>query len=267
MPLQNILFAALLLTPYAVAQTGACDLRDYTAKEGLAAEKTPEGVQLTWTGERQQQLRASFAVHHGQPTITRLSARKAGAAWIQLGGGLTPEYEVTTGKRRMSEQQLQPLRNLKMPITEELLNHEKWNAFWDAPLEIPGRPGTNLDLPRKPEEIRRAHASYQATGCTVKTDGSRLQVTFPGVQLGIFAGELRYTVYRGANLLRQEVIAKTDEPSVAYKYDAGLKGFQIASEYTDRMAGRGPQLAAVCVRRRYQQGFGAPGSAKPPGHH
>ena len=48
---------------------------------------------------------------------------------------------------------------------------------------------------------------------------------FPGLSMGIFAGSLRFTSYQGSNLLRMEAIAKTDEPSVAYKYEAGLKGF------------------------------------------
>jgi hypothetical protein len=43
--------------------------------------------------------------------------------------------------------------------------------------------------------------------------------------MGIFAGDLRFTVYRGTNLLRQEAIAKTEEQAVAYKYNAGLRGF------------------------------------------
>jgi hypothetical protein len=37
----------------------------------------------------------------------------------------------------------------------------------------------------------------------------------------------QYTVYKGTNLIRQEVIAKTDQESVAYKYDAGVKGLSI----------------------------------------
>lgn len=41
--------------------------------------------------------------------------------------------------------------------------------------------------------------------------------------------DLQYTVYRGANLLRAEVIAKTEEPSVAYKYEGGLSGFSAPS--------------------------------------
>ena len=59
------------------------------------------------------------------------------------------------------------------------------------------------------------------------TNGARIEVSFPGVQLGVFAGRLQYTVYKGTNLIRQEIIAKTAEPSVAYKYDAGLKGVEM----------------------------------------
>ena len=66
----------------------------------------------------------------------------------------------------------------------------------------------------------------------MKTDGARIEITFLGVEAGIFSGSLQYTVYRGSNLLRQEVIAKTNEPSVAYKYVGGLKGFGITDNTT-----------------------------------
>ena len=56
---------------------------------------------------------------------------------------------------------------------------------------------------RKPEEIRRAWAKYNASACQVKTDGARIEITFLGVEAGIFSGSLQYTVYRGSNLLRQ----------------------------------------------------------------
>src|SRR5437016_3809889 len=95
---------------------------------------------------------------------------------------------------------------------------------------VPGRPGTNMDLPRNPDEVRRAQASYHATGCKVKSEGARLEISFNGLEVGIFSGELRFTVYRGSNLLRQEVIAQTGAPSVAYKYDGGLKGFPIGAQ-------------------------------------
>ena len=62
----------------------------------------------------------------------------------------------------------------------------------------------------------------------MKTEGARLEVNFPGLDAGIFTGSLQYTVYRGTNLLRQEALAKTSAPSVAYKYVGGLKGFSIS---------------------------------------
>ena len=40
---------------------------------------------------------------------------------------------------------------------------------------------------------------------------------------GIFSGRLQFTAYKGTNLLRQEAIAKTEQPSVAYNYRAGLR--------------------------------------------
>src|SRR5262249_52668786 len=158
----------------------------------------------------------------GQPLVREIAVRKGAGDWVVLGRNLTPEFDVVTGRRRLSEQQAAPLRALGIALTPEVIEKEKWNAFWDAPLDIPGARGTNLDLPRTAQEIRRATSTYAIDGCRVKTDGARLEVTFPGLSLGIFAGQVRFTVYRGANLLRQEAIAKTDEPSVAYKYNAGL---------------------------------------------
>ena len=63
------------------------------------------------------------------------------------------------------------------------------------------------------------------------------------MKLGIFDGNLRFTVYRGTNLLQMDAIARTNEPSVAYKYDAGLKGFSTATmpRVTWRDTGGHPQ--------------------------
>lgn len=211
----------------AAGQDMTCDLAGYKPQEGLKAAMRSGALEVTWQGERRDQLRASFTIRGGQPVVQELAVRKNGGNWIVLGQNLTPEYELTSGVRRMSEQQLGPLKELGVKITPALVEKEKWNAFWDSPLMVPGRPGTNLDLPRKPEEIRKVWAKYNATSCAVKTDGARLEVSFPGFDGGIFSGSLQYTMYRGTNLLRQEAIAKTDQPSVAYKYVAGLKGFKI----------------------------------------
>lgn len=203
-----------------------CNLREYTPQQGLNAVTAPGELVVTWQGEHNEPLRASFSIRDGAPMIHQLAVRK-----VVLATDLTPEYWVTSGKRRLSEQQMAPLRKLRIALTPDVVDREKWFAFWDAPLMIPGSPGTSMDLPRKPEEIHRAAASYHASACEVKTDGARLEITFPAsVDLGIFSGGLRYTVYRGSNLLRQEVIAKTEEQSVAYKYDGGLKGFSIGPQ-------------------------------------
>ena len=227
--MKNLTGFALLLSAAAAPATAApleCNLSQYKEAPGLKAENTAGALRLAWQGERGQELRAAFAIDSGAPVIRELAARQPGGQWATLGRDLRPEFQVTSGVRRISNQQLNPLRALKVEITPEIIEREKWNVFWDAPLRVPGSERTNPGLPRKPEEIRRAMAAYAATGCAVKTDGARLEVSFPGLSMGIFSGRLQFTVYRGANLLRQEAIAKTDEPSVAYKYRAGLKGFR-----------------------------------------
>jgi hypothetical protein len=216
----------LAISAAAEAQNVACDLAGYRALDGLHAAIARDILEVTWTGERQEQLRASFDLLNGQPQVHELAAYAAGR-WIVLGANLSPEYQIASGIRRLSEQQMAPLRELGIFLTPEVVDREKWNAFWDAPLMIPGNAGMAMDMPRKPEEVRHVWARFHSTGCQVKTEGARLEVTFPGFDAGIFSGDLRYTVYRGSNLLRQELIARTDRPSVAYKYIGGLKGFTM----------------------------------------
>jgi hypothetical protein len=229
MRLSRLLF--LLVPSVFAAQPNGCDLSQYKSSPGLSAAERGGSLEVVWTGERGEQLRAAFSLRDGKPAVEELAARKAAAGkWIVLGRSLAPEYQVTTGRRRLSEQQMEPLRELGVSLTPEVVEREQWNAFWDAPLSIPGRAKTNLGLPRKPEEVRHDEASFHASGCQVKSEGARVEVSFPGVELGIFSGELRYTIYRGSNLLRQEVIASTKRPSVAYKYTGGLKGFALEPE-------------------------------------
>ncbi|HWB82848.1 MAG TPA: hypothetical protein VG675_01825 [Bryobacteraceae bacterium] len=227
MRLPKWLSGGLLVCGLASGQSLNCDLHEYKPLDGLKAAVEGGVLDVTWQGTSGQQLRAEFGIQNGQPTIRELAVRKNNG-WVVLASNLVPEFQVTSGMRRLSGQQVPPLRQLNM-FTPEIIEREKWNTFWDSPLSIPGKAGSNasIGLPRKPEEVRRAWASFHASACQVKTDGARLEMTFPGVEMGIFAGDLRFTVYRGTNLLRQEVIAKTEEPSVAYKYLAGLKGFAI----------------------------------------
>ncbi len=223
-PLPVCLFLFASLTAFAEM---SCDLSGYKAQDGLAARMRAGSLEITWQGEHRERLRAEFTLRDGKPTIGELAVRKETGQWVSLGRNLEPEFQLTTGVRRLSQQQVSPLNTLGIDLTPEVVGREKWNSFWDAPLMVPGRLNTNVDLPRKREEIQVSAAKINATACHVKTDGARLEVSFNGLEAGIFSGTLQYTVYRGANLLRQEAIAKTNEPSVAYKYNGGLKGFAI----------------------------------------
>ena len=84
-------------------------------------------------------------------------------------------------------------------------------------------------MPRKPEEVKRGTAVYRAQSCEVVTDGARIDIVFPGVSLGVFEGRLQFTVYKGTNLIRQEVIASTTDTQSPTRYDGGLKGLSIGS--------------------------------------
>jgi hypothetical protein len=244
--------ALWLVASPAFADALKCDLSGYTAATGLTATVEQDTLVVTWAGDQGNELRARYAIDAGQPVIRELAVRKRGGQWGALGQNLIPEYYVVSGVRRMTTQQGEPLRQLGINITPQVIDKEKWHAFWDAPLIVPGvnpapqqggrggQADANLGtapegprgrvygLPRRPEEIRRQNATFNAASCAVKTDGARIEVTFPGLSMGIFAGSLRFTSYRGANLFRMDAIAKTDEPSVAYKYEAGLKGFSTA---------------------------------------
>ena len=151
-------------------------------------------------------------------------------------------------------------------VKESDVERWKWEAFWDAPLYVEGsgkRPPTHATsippmnglfkqkgLPRTPDEITRAAAGFQVTSCDVKTNGARLEISFPGVTLGVFAGRLEYDLFKGSNMIRQVVVAKTDRDNVAYKYDAGLKGLPIEA---------GSRVAWRDLAGRWQdQRFGGP---------
>src|SRR5262245_31990322 len=257
--------------PTLLADSVKCDMTQYKAAQGLTATMEQDVLAVSWTGQSGAELRARYAIDNGQPLIRDLSIRKAGGQFTSLGQNLSPEYHVVSGIRRLGQDQAAPLRQAGI-FTEENITKNRWYAFWDAPLVLPGGPemqdsaargralaagragrgggrggrGGNADgggrgqqdplqpsrafgPPRTSAEIKRADATFHATSCSVKTDGQSLEVTFPGLSMGIFAGDLRFTMYRGTNLIRMDAAAKTSEEWIAYKYDAGLKGFSTES--------------------------------------
>ncbi len=187
----------LLLHRQALSVDFECDLKQYRQVPGISVQCFAGTLTTTWKGERDSQVRLRFGMSAGQPTIQELSVRKKGAHWSTLGHNLSPIFAVTTGIRRTGH---------------DLPEENRWDVFWDAPLQ-------------HPEEVKHYAATFQSSSCLVRSSGNRLEISFPGVSLGIFSGRLQFTVYRGSNLIRQEAIVKTEEPSVAYIYSGGLQGF------------------------------------------
>jgi hypothetical protein len=103
-----------------------------------------------------------------------------------------------------------------------------WDVFFDFP------PGNSAGT-------RQFLANFQPTTVTAQTVGNRVELTFDGLQMGIFSGSLRYTFYPGTPLIQQAAIVSTSEPDTAYYYDAGFEmtspqdvtaGGNMASHFT-----------------------------------
>ena len=114
-----------------------------------------------------------LGIDEGTPTIRELAIRRKGSAWTTLAANAQPEFRVVSGFRRMSNQQLQPLNGLGVAIMPAIVDEKKWDAFWDAPLDLNPQAGSGRGgnpppaqgvanqpgLPRKADEITRATAA------------------------------------------------------------------------------------------------------------
>ena len=219
-----------------------CNLDEYHNQKGLTAESTGEVLTINWDGDHGNTVRISFSLISNTPVIKEMAIMPEEGQWQVLATNMAPEYRIVSGIRRVTQQQTEPLERIGIPLTEEKLNEIKWNAYWDAPLfledEMPATHQTAIPsaepflsqsgLPRSTDEVTRANANFHTTGCEVRTNGHRLEIIFPGVTAGIFEeGHLRYDIYKGSNLIRQMLAAKTNHPSAAFKYDTGLTNLPI----------------------------------------
>ena len=84
-----------------------------------------------------------------------------------------------------------------------------WNAFFDDPTA-------------HPEGTRHVQGAFTLRGATARSMGDRVELLFDGLRMGSFEGGLAYTFYPGSRLIHQEAVMTTNDPDVAYYYDAGL---------------------------------------------
>ncbi len=209
-------------------------------------------LELNWRGERGQSL-ARHPRDQRRTTCGARTCRREERQVVRPGARPHPRNIRSPPAAAASPPSRRcPCAQLGM-FTPEVIERQKWFAFWDAPLNVPGRPG--IQCRRGPaaqagrDPARLGHVSdHRLPGeDRWRAPGSHLPRRH---RSDLFAGGLRYTVYRGTNLIRQEVVAKTDAPSVAYKFAAGLKGFAIAQRHAPGVARHRARLAALPVRRR-----------------
>jgi hypothetical protein len=237
-------FALMIAAPGAALAGDAltCAVDKYVSTSPIRAATTPNAVNLNWKGTGGQDMAMRLGVTGGVPEIELLTINGQTVAQRAR-----IEYRITTGLRRMSNQQMVPLRELGVEINDEELEKHKWDAFWDSPLDMRtpatrpangpafgGNPppaqgvASQPGLPRNPNEVAHSVATYAASGCVIASDGARVSVSFPNMTAGVFSGQLVLTVYEGTNLIKSDYVAVTRSPSVAYKYNAGITGLTAA---------------------------------------
>lgn len=223
------------------SRPGIFKMSEYNEQPGLKAKVAGDTLTITWDGDAGNPMRIRFCVLDGQPLIRDISIGSQNGIWKKILSDVIPEFRIVSGIRRVTQQQTEPLEDLGVALDLEKLDEIKWDAFWDAPLYLDDKPPlshkssiparepylSHPGMPRKPEEIRRSDVSYRTTSGRVVTNGARIEVIFDGIKAGIFEGFLQFDIYKGSNLIRQMLVAKTDEPSIAFKFDTGLSGLKL----------------------------------------
>jgi hypothetical protein len=125
------------------------------------------------------------ALFNLEPARPLIAAIRAGGKTVVQNA--VPIYSVQTGKRRGG-----------------------FDEFFDFP-------------PSHPEGTRSYQGRFQATAARAVTQGDRVELSFDGLEMGIFKGSIRYVFYPGSRLIQQAAVASTSEPDTAYFYEAGLR--------------------------------------------
>src|SRR5258708_23992761 len=91
-----------------------------------------------------------------------------------------------------------------------------------------GRRGGGCDQffdfpPSHPEGTRSFLGDFKMTAAHAKFEGDRLDISFDGLALGIFHGDIHYFFFPGSTLIQQRAVVSTNERDTAFYYDAGIR--------------------------------------------
>lgn len=238
-------FVGLMLSAISAHAAPTCNVTMETESDRLSPRRVsataiPDGVELNWSGSSSSDVTLRVDITGAAPRISLLSIDS-----VPILQDAEIRFDVTTGVRRITNQQLAPLRALGVALTQDVVDEHKWDAFWDAPLETGARaPASGLSsnqpptdgiadqpgLPRSPEEVERSSVRYAISACEASLGNSRVVLRLDGATAGAFGGRLEISAYAHTNLIRVAFVAKTDRPSVAFKYDAGIEAMSITPD-------------------------------------
>jgi len=180
--------AATILKGCSAQGTVRIDLGSFHPSQNFVAGQSGDLLTLDWMGENHISLRLVLNLGDPEKLIAELSqsASPAGPRNIILKDA-APAYWVYIGRR-----------------------HGSWeDSYFDNPSE-------------RPHEISTHFSKLIIESCRVESDENQLHVTIPGLGMGYFYGNLVFTLYAGSNLVKQEAVVSTQEPQIAYYYDAWL---------------------------------------------
>jgi hypothetical protein len=194
-------FAAILVCPASAraAEPVPIDLSGYAAGCGVAVRRDGARLRIDWPlsdGEQSEYGRVVLDLTAGPPLVDSIGiARGPAEPAATLLQGVEPVTTLTVGTRRVETGRRPPGRD--------------WMVFFDKPANRPYH--THL-------------ARLERRSARVSSEGRRAIVAIGKLTAGPFAGELRFTFYRGARLVHVEAVVSTSEDRRAILYDAGLAG-------------------------------------------
>lgn len=166
---------------------------------------------VKWMGQDCLRWTAKIGIDKNRPCIFELSCEDKGIRKF-LAGPLYPQFEVTTGIRRVTAKRQSMVRD------EKTFYEARWNTYADHPL---GRK----------DEVKQAKAVFQTAKMEISHKGGATYADFDGLEMGHFTGGVRFTFWEGCNLIKYEAIASNQEESLAYLYRAALSGFKAGRLY------------------------------------